>query len=416
MSHLMHKVLVVGLLLITVPTFYGAEPTKEELTKTVLELNRLTGTTSMTKRLVELARDEQLSKKLIPVAVELSKAKKRDINYNALFVMGRLAQNFKLSDDAVQLYRAASEEATKVGSASKIVDVFDSLIDLYAATKKYDEAIQACQEFLEIPIDDPESPISRMKPFIMEKMVMNVARKGKIDEAVALADRLVEDDRGGWYFVRLKGDVLREGEKYKEAAEAYELSLSRLKKFDRLEKEQRDRIGQRIRYILSSVYVSMKDLDKGITILEELVKEDPKNPTYLNDLGFTLADHDKRLDDAEKLIRQAIEFDREERKAIENLPKDLDVDNAAYLDSLGWVLFKKKKYQEALKELEAAVKLEDGAHIEIYDHLAETYKALGQTNKAVEMWKKALKLEDISKSDQERRKAIQKKLDSNRDD
>ena len=108
-----------------------------------------------------------------------------------------------------------------------------------------------------------------------------------------------------------------------------------------------------MRYILSGVYVDLKQIDKAAEQLETLLKDDPDNPTYLNDLGFIWADHDMKLDEAEKLIRKAIDKDREQRKKIEDLPKDEDDDNAAYLDSLGWVLYKKKEYKEAKKYLRA---------------------------------------------------------------
>ena len=104
-----------------------------------------------------------------------------------------------------------------------------------------------------------------------------------------------------------------------------------------------------MKYTLSGVYVDMKQIDKAAEHLETLMKDDPDNPTYLNDLGFIWADHDMKLDESEKLIRKAIEKDRELRKKTEDLTKDEDEDNAAYLDSLGWVLYKKKKYKEAKK-------------------------------------------------------------------
>ena len=99
------------------------------------------------------------------------------------------------------------------------------------------------------------------------------------------------------------------------------------------------------------------------------------------------------IEESEKLIRKAIDKDREQRKKIDDLPKDEDVDNPAYLDSLGWVLFKKKDYKEAKKYLLEATKLKGGEHIEIYDHLADAHMALGEKAEAIKVWKDALKLD-----------------------
>jgi tetratricopeptide (TPR) repeat protein len=166
-----------------------------------------------------------------------------------------------------------------------------------------------------------------------------------------------------------------------------------------------------MRYVLSGVYVDLNQIDKASEQLEALLKDDPDNPTFLNDLGFIWADHDMKFEEAEKLIRKAIDKDREQRKKIEDLPKDENVDSAAYLDSLGWVLYKKKEYKEAKKYLEHAIKLPEGKHIEIYDHLADTHIALGEKDQAIKVWKDALALnKELTKRDQERKKTIEKKL------
>jgi tetratricopeptide (TPR) repeat protein len=88
------------------------------------------------------------------------------------------------------------------------------------------------------------------------------------------------------------------------------------------------------------------------------------------------------LDRAETLIRKALEMDPE---------------NGAYLDSLGWLFFKQGKYAEALKELQSAEKRlreeipePTPGDAEIYDHIAQTYDKLGQRDRALDYWKRAL--------------------------
>src|SRR5262249_19160585 len=79
----------------------------------------------------------------------------------------------------------------------------------------------------------------------------------------------------------------------------------------------------------------------------------------------------------------------------------------------GWVLYKKKKFKEALEPLRAAVKQEEGQHIEIYDHLADVYVALGQKDKAVDAWKKGLTCNPLSKRDESRKAEVEKKIKQN---
>lgn len=376
-----------------------------------LKLNQVTGTSAMGKRLGELLKDEAGTKKLLATASKMVKDEKPSpLNYNACFILAKAAQAQKDVDTALVFYRACVQEASKLGSANKVVDVFMDMIDLYTGAKKYDEALNACQEFLGIDVDDLENPIAQAKPFIMEKLILVTTKKGKVDEALKMTENLIEKDKGGWYFVRLKGEVLREAEKYGDAADAFLEAIERLGKSTKLEDEAKKRFEKQMRYVLSGIYVDLKQIDKGAEQLEILMKDDPDNPTFLNDLGFIWADHDMKIDESEKLIRKAIDKDREQRKKIEDLPKEEDTDNPAYLDSLGWVLFKKKDYKEAKKYLIDATKLEGGKHIEIYDHLADTHMALGEKADAIKVWKDALDLKDISKRDQERRKMIEKKV------
>jgi tetratricopeptide (TPR) repeat protein len=74
------------------------------------------------------------------------------------------------------------------------------------------------------------------------------------------------------------------------------------------------------------------------------------------------------------------------RKALAMQP-----DNGAYVDSLGWLYFKKGQLQESIKELERASKLLDDPVI--YEHLGEAYFKLGDNKKAALNWQKSLKLD-----------------------
>src|SRR5262249_57675543 len=120
------------------------------------------------------------------------------------------------------------------------------------------------------------------------------------------------------------------------------------------------------------------------------------------------------LDEAEKHIRKALEIDRKKRKDAKVKPEE-DRDNGAYLDSLGWVLYKQKKYKEAKEILLKAVEDKESQHIEIYDHLGDVYIALGDKAKAVEAWQKGLKhIIPSSKRDRERKAAVEKKIKANK--
>jgi predicted Zn-dependent protease len=206
----------------------------------------------------------------------------------------------------------------------------------------------------------------------------------------------------------------REDGKFDEAAKTYEDILSQIDKDKRLKKDEKAALGNDIRYTLSGVYLDGNKLDKAVEALRDLVKAEPDNPTYNNDLGYIMADHDMNLPESEKLIRKAIDDDKKQRKEDNpGLKAEQIKANPSYLDSLGWVLYKQKKYKEALPPLQDAVKEEEGQNIEIFDHLAEVHLALGDKTAAVDAWKQGIQHAGPSKREQQRKTEVEKKIKAN---
>ena len=105
-----------------------------------------------------------------------------------------------------------------------------------------------------------------------------------------------------------------------------------------------------------------------------IVPDKKNNPEMLNYAAYLLALLGERLEFAEKLVMRAIENDKE---------------NGAYIDTLGWINFKKGNTQNALeKVLEARKNVGDDPVIS--DHLGDIYFKLGLPDKAKEMWMNSL--------------------------
>ena len=121
-----------------------------------------------------------------------------------------------------------------------------------------------------------------------------------------------------------------------------------------------------------------KEFDKSIRLTP--AGDPARAASAMNYLGYMWLERGEHLDDAEKIIRKA---------------NELQPDNAAYIDSLGWVLFRQGRFAEALKELQRAESLlkdiepEDA---EILDHIAQTHGKLGNRAKAEEYWKRVIDL------------------------
>ncbi|QJW92802.1 tetratricopeptide repeat protein [Frigoriglobus tundricola] len=399
-------------LLLTGATVAAKDDEKNPLREELLKLNSITGEEAQRTRLVALAKDKEKAKKLVAEAGKMlkeAKGKESPFNYNSTSMLARLALFNKQYDSAEKFYNALIESATRLKSGSKMTAAYHGLIDVYLESKQYALASETCEKAI-----DAAGPkeFEDEKIFYVEKFIKSLAKEEKFDEALRQAERLVKETEGSWYFLQTKGWVLREQGKLPAAIEAYTESLEKIDENKALEPKVRDRFKDVTRYILTGLYVDNKDVEKAAKELQTLIKRNPDNPTYKNDLGFIWCDHDMNLDESEKLIKDALDLDK---KAQEKAKADGDIEevkpNAAYLDSLGWVYFKQKKYKEALEPLkQASADAEDGAHLEIWDHLADCYMALGQKKDAIATWEKGLKYEDLSKRDTERRRKVSEKL------
>jgi tetratricopeptide (TPR) repeat protein len=388
-----------------------------DLKAELLKLNNFTGIDAMQTRLTELIKDKDRSKKLVKLAAEMTReAKNNDkpppFNYNASLILAKTAHSLKDYDDAEVFYDRCATEATKLQSASETVQAFNGLIDLYQDMKKFNAVEEVCQKFLDLNFKDKES--GKEKFFFLEKLIQAKAKQGQTDEALRMAEGLVQSslpEDAKWYVLKLKGFVQHEAGKIDDAIDTYKEAINSLDK-STLEEAERTKYQDMLRYILSGLYVEADKIDPAAEQLQELVKKYPDNATYKNDLGFIWCDHNMKLPEAEKLIREAIEEDKKMRAKLKEEGKlEDDRPNAAYLDSLGWVLYKQKKYEEALKYLkEASTDPEEGQHIEIFDHVADCEAAMGNKKAALETLLKAVKLEDVSKRDAERRRKMTEKI------
>lgn len=127
-----------------------------------------------------------------------------------------------------------------------------------------------------------------------------------------------------------------------------------------------------LRYAVASLYEEQGEVGAALRELNRIVKLRPHDPAALNALGFTLADHDKQLSHARKLIERAYAA----------APK-----NAAILDSMGWVTFRQGHAADAVPYLTEAYA--DDRSGDIAAHLGEVFWQLGQHEKAESIWAEA---------------------------
>ena len=407
---------VLTVLAVARPAPAAPAPDKDQdLRNRALKLNDVTGEDPIKGEIESLVKDAAGTKRLLDVAqkmVKEAKEKEDPFNYNASYILARAAQKLGDVEKSETFYRLAAKLALELKSGTRLTQAYNGLIDVLFEEKKYEDAEKICKEFLGLRGDET---VDRSKVYVLRRLIQAYSRLNKFDEANKILDALIKAQPDNWLTLELKGWVQREAGQYDESAKTYEDVLDRITKDKELTKDERNLFAAEIRYTLSNVYLDLNKIDKVTEELQTLMEQDPDNPGYKNDLGYIWADHDMNLDKAEKLIREALELDKKKRKeANPDLKPEEDHDNGAYLDSLGWVLYKKKQYKEAKEALLEAVKDKEGQNIEIYDHLGEVYTALGDKDEAISAWKKGVEVATDSKRDQQKKAEVEKKLKANK--
>jgi tetratricopeptide (TPR) repeat protein len=225
---------------------------------------------------------------------------------------------------------------------------------------------------------------------------------GQTDRAIALAKQLQAENSNSTEVCARLPWILNHAGRQDEASAAYQKLIA---EFDIQHDESAREILREARFALANLHIESSRLDDAAECLAQVLDEFPEDAAAMNDLGFLWADHGRHLDLARLMIEKAVAAEPQ---------------NAAYRDSLGWVLFQQGRYAEAIRELEAAVTQSTehgGVDTErpgtpdpvILDHLGDAYHKQGRTAEAIDAWRRAIQL--LKESDRENAKAIQAKLD-----
>jgi tetratricopeptide (TPR) repeat protein len=345
----------------------------------------------LSKQIGEIAKDPELVKSLADEARK-TRAQSKQAHPGVSYLVAYLALKAKQADLAREFLDFCSIDRPGVS----LSDLEWRLASLYWESQRYDDVISLC---LKVTKRQPPS-IDFLRYYALALEMQN-----RTDEALKITQQMLER----------ASEPRDQIEAHLATAQVYQHA----KQYDKAEtvcKRVIDEFGDmQARYLLSHVYTLKGEPAKAEEQLLKLVEADPQQISARlraaanNDLGYLWADDGRNLERAEKMIRAALELHAQTYEAME-LPRD----NAAYLDSLGWVLFKMGKYPAALAELKKAVAAEDGDDPVVWDHLGDVYRQLGNAAEARKAWEKSLQLFDAKKDaypDQEKkRESVRAKL------
>jgi tetratricopeptide (TPR) repeat protein len=262
------------------------------------------------------------------------------------------------------IYREEGRPLLAMETFRKIIELggdeaargYQDVIDLYRDQKQWNDATKTAQEAVKKLPDDKSLKLA---------LAQQLADTGKENESIQLAKSVLKggpDDRDSYLMI---SQIYMRLKKWKESEDA----LAQAEKLATRPEEK-----EYIKFMQGSIYERQKKYDQAEQAFRQVLQDDPNNSMTLNYLGYMLADRNTHLEEALTLIKRAL---------------DLDPQNGAYLDSLGWAYFKLGNYDQAEENLRrAADKSPNDATIQ--DHLGELYARTNRFKLAAAHWERAL--------------------------
>ncbi|MFL5321851.1 MAG: tetratricopeptide repeat protein [Myxococcaceae bacterium] len=145
-------------------------------------------------------------------------------------------------------------------------------------------------------------------------------------------------------------------------------------------------------FTLGTAYERKGDVEKSLQQMRAVLAINPDHAEALNFLGYSLADRNQDIDEAERLVTRALE---------------LKPDEGSFVDSLGWVYYRRGDYGRAVSTLERAVALMPDEPL-VIEHLGDAYRSASRVSDAMKAYKRALDLIDSGKEQGERAELMKK--------
>lgn len=250
---------------------------------------------------------------------------------------------------------------------SKTQQFYELLGELYAQLGYEEEYIR---HFILATKSDPPNP----NPFLKLAALYMKTDPAKAIETLNQAASIMPNDPVIFFFLGL---VYTDQKQFDKAILEFQKTEKAVEESDKEEKLNADFY---LHY--GAAYEQSGQIEKAEEVFEKGLKLYPQAHQVLNYLAYMWAEKGIKLEKGLEYITQALE---------------LEPDNAAYIDTLGWICYKSKKYKEALEQIRKANDLIKNDPTMI-DHLGDIFEALNDREKAILHWKQSFLLDPENKA------------------
>lgn len=277
--------------------------------------------------------------------------------------LGRLYANLarwqEVEETTAPLVAAAADDSAAAGSVPALLLWADALAEL----GRGETALDRLGEAVAAGGDATESAL-------VSKQVELLALLERVPEAVDILSSLADGGGDGEAGERNDNAFLQAVEGL-HRSEHYEETIEPLERFV---VGRPDSIAGR--FLLGAARERSGRREAAVEAFRDLLEDEPDFHPALNYLGYMWIEEGENLDEAIEMVGRAV---------------DLDPDNGAYVDSLGWGLYQRGRYEQAKETLERAARLAQDPTI--YEHLGDVYAALGDAEGARRAYRRAMALE-----------------------
>jgi tetratricopeptide (TPR) repeat protein len=368
-------------------------------------------------------------------------------------VIGREPENSQIQFYLGELYETLGNTNAAMASFRSAVDANPSAAAPYRKLASYYMKME--------PAKVDQTLQNGLKRFPEDKKLLEMAIKSylrnqrpleALDSFVHLQNLLLRDNErlpDSRYFL-IFGDIAQQNQMYDEAMALYENGLE----------QDPDLLEAYIR--LACLNLSMHATDEALNVMDEAVLSHPEDPVAWYYFGllynqaqvYTLAisafervetlaarlpkadllldsifyfnygsacERSGQFERAEALLQRAIQLDTENAEAFNYLAYmwaekgihldqaleysrhslDCDPDNGAFLDTLGWLLYKQKQFAEALTCIQSAYYFMPDDPT-VMEHLGDVWSALHDESQALKWWKRSYRIDANNKKMEEK--------------
>lgn len=350
------------------------------------------------------------------------------------FQLGLVQERLGMLDEALQSYKKVNELRPEAQEG------YLARARIYENKKEYKLAIEEYKEYAKLFSGSPsiliylgkcyfeeknyaqaQEILLKAKEYVPNNITLNYLlgmvyeKQGRINDAIDVFEFITKTEptsvnytRLGYYYA-LKQNYKSAERQFNKALELEPLNAEILylsglnyidyKKYNKAKKNLEQSLYLRpdfldAQFYLAVTYEKLDNFDKTQQLLKDILEKDPQNVKALNFLGYSYADKNINLDEAEILLKKLIEL----------APND-----PAYMDSLAWLYYKKQNYELAekysLNAINSQIKIFDK---DLYEHLGDISV---ETNKLTQAWLAYAIAYDIgSVTAQKKMKLLEKKI------